>query len=306
MTDPTRASRASAPAALDQLETMLDLVRWGASRFAEAGVCLGHGTDDPVDEALALVLHAVHLAPGVPDDLLRARLTREERERAVDLLLRRIEERRPAAYLTRRAWFAGLELYVDERVLVPRSPLAEWIERGFQPWLDPERVERVLDVGTGSGCIAIACAFAFPHAEVDAVDISADALEVASVNIRDHGLAGRMCTLESDLLGMVSGHYDLIVSNPPYVPEDEVDRLPPEHRHEPRVGLAAGADGLAQVHGILAQAPAHLSPRGVLVVEVGASREALLTAYPDLPFVWLDLERGGENVFLLTAAALAP
>jgi len=259
-----------------------------------------------VDEATELVLYALCFEPGVPDELLRARLTRAERAQVVELLRRRIVERRPAPHLTGRAWFAGLRFYVDERVLVPRSPIGEWIERGFEPWLIPENVTRVLDLGTGSGCIAIACAAAFPGALIDAVDTSQDALVVATRNVNAHGVEARVRVIESDLYAALGAHrYDLIVSNPPYVDAQEMAKLPPEHRHEPRSALASGSDGLDCVRRILAGAHARLAPGGVLVVEVGATRAALERAFPELAFVWLELARGGENVFLLTATDLA-
>lgn len=290
--------------ALAELVTGWDFVRWGASRFGEAELAFGHGTDNAVDEAAALVCHALHLDPDVSAEVLRGQLLASERRAVAELLVRRVRERVPAAYLTRRAWFAGLPVYVDERVAVPRSPIAEWIERGFEPWLERGRVRRVLDLGTGSGCIAVACAVAFPEARVDAVDVSADALEVAAVNVRRHGLTHRVRTLRSDLFERVQGPYHLIVSNPPYVDEATLAELPPEYQHEPRAALAAGADGLDCVRRILAEAGRHLASDGALVVEVGLARAALEAAFPDLPFVWLELERGGENVFLLTAEAL--
>lgn len=293
-------------AAVDELASAADLIRWGASRFEEHGLCYAHGTDNAVDEATELVRYALWLEPGIADELLSARLTRVEREQAVELLRRRIVERCPAPYLTHRAWFAGLRFYVDERVLVPRSPIAEWIERGFEPWLVAENVTRVLDLGTGSGCIAIACAAAFPAASIDAVDTSPDALAVALHNVEAHRVAERVRVIGSDLYAELGTRlYDLIVSNPPYVDAREMAALPPEHRHEPRAALASGADGLDCVRRILAGAPAHLAADGVLVVEVGASRVALEAAFPELPLVWLELARGGENVFLLTANDLA-
>ena len=290
--------------ALEELDTPLDYIRWGASRFNEFGLVFGHGTDNAVDEALCLVLHALHLAPGVPDEVLRARLTRAEKVAVTELLRRRIETRKPAAYLTREAWFAGLRFYVDERVLVPRSPLAEWIERGFEPWLDPNRVQRVLDLATGSGCIAIACAAAFPEAQVDASDISGDALAVAALNVRDHGLESRVQLHHSKGFDALPEAYDLIVSNPPYVSLASYETLPREYRYEPEQGLVAGADGLAVVDEILRDARDHLTPGGLLVVEVGESAPALVEKYPHLPFTWLDMTRGGDHVFALTREQL--
>ena len=295
---------AQARDAVEELRTIVDLVRWGAARLDAAGVVFGHGTDNAVDEALALVLHAAGLGPGAPESLFAARLTRAERREAADLIVRRIRERVPAPYLTGRAWFAGLEFACDARALVPRSPIAEWIERGFEPWLDPDAVERVLEIGTGGGAIAIACATAFPNATVDAIDVSDAALELARENCAAHDVGDRVGLLRSDVYDGVSDRYDLIVSNPPYVDAETMAVLDPEYRHEPRLGLEAGADGLDCVRRILAGASRHLRPGGVLVCEVGASRPALERAFPALAFTWLDLSRGGEGVFLLTGEQL--
>ena len=291
--------------ALDELHTITDLVRWGAARLDGAGVTFGHGADNAVDEALALVLHAAGLRPGAPEPLFSARLTTRERRAAVDLVVRRIRERIPAPYLTGRAWFAGLELACDPRALAPRSPIAEWIERGFEPWLDPDSVERVLEIGTGGGAIAIACAMAFPGATIDAVDVSDDALALARENCAAHGVEDRVRLSRSDVYTGVRGRYDLIVGNPPYVDAATMASLDPEYRHEPRLGLAGGADGLDCVRRILDGAGGHLRTGGVLVCEVGASRPALERAFPEAGFTWLELERGGEGVFLLTGAQLA-
>ena len=295
---------AQARDAVEELRTITDLARWGAARLDEAGVVFGHGTDNAVDEALALVLHAAGLRPGAPEPLFASRLTTAERRAAVELIVRRIRERVPAPYLTGRAWFAGLEFACDSRALVPRSPIAEWIERGFEPWLDPDAVERVLEIGTGGGAIAIACAMAFPNATVDAVDVCDAALELAGENCVAHDIDDRIRLFESDVYGAVSGRYDLIVSNPPYVEAEAMASLDPEYLHEPRIGLEAGADGLDCVRAILEGAHDHLRPRGVVICEVGASRAALERAYPAVAFTWLDLARGGEGVFLLEGADL--
>lgn len=291
-------------AAQSELRTIADVIRWGASRFNAAELCFGHGFDNAVDEATALALHALHLDPPLAAELFAARLTEPERDLVLALFARRIKERIPAAYLMGQAWFAGLALHVDERVLIPRSPIAEWIERGFAPWIEPEQVKRVLDLGTGSGAIAIACALAFSAAEVDAVDVAQGALEVARSNIQAFGLQLRVHTVHSDLFSALQGCYDLIVSNPPYVDAALLAGLPPEYHHEPRQALAAGEDGLAYVRRILLEAGDYLCPGGVLVVEVGASRAALEQAFPELPFTWLEFQRGGENVFLLIADQL--
>jgi ribosomal protein L3 glutamine methyltransferase len=288
-----------------ELKSLRDCVRWGASRFGAAGLWFGHGTDNALDEALLLVLHAVHLDHDLPSDFLDSRITAAERTEIVGLLRRRIDERIPAAYLTHRARFAGKWYYVDEHVLVPRSPLAELIERRFTPWADAESIGRVLDLCTGSGCIAVACAHAFPDARVDATEVSAAAAAVAVRNVRDHGVGDRVEVLIGDLYGPIGGtRYDLILSNPPYVSEAEMEELPAEYRREPALGLAAGPDGLDLVRRILADARRHLNPGGILVVEVGDSADRLAAVYPDVPFLWLEFERGGGGVFLLTAAQL--
>jgi len=292
--------------ALDELTTMRDFVRWAASRFNEAGLVFAHGTDNALDEAATLVLHTLHLPPLVPEGFWDAALTRQEAEQVLGRVEKRVRERLPLPYITGEAWFAGLPFHVDKRVLVPRSPIAELIEAGFIPWLDPEHVERVLDIGTGSGCIAIGCAAAFPQARVDAADVSADALVLARRNIRRHHLEERVTAMESDVYaGLGDGErYDLIVSNPPYVDALDMAGLPPEYRQEPRLGLEAGGDGLDVVRRILAGADERLTPRGVLVVEVGNSEVAVAETWPRVPFLWLEFERGGHGVFLLTAQQL--
>jgi ribosomal protein L3 glutamine methyltransferase len=271
-------------------------------------VFYGHGTDNALDEAAALILHALSLSHDAGPSAYARRVGAASQRRVESLIARRIDERIPAVYLTNQTWFAGLPFYVDPRVLIPRSALAELIERRFAPWIDPPRVRRVLDVGTGSGCIAIACAMAFPRARVDAVDISTDALEVAKVNVRKHRLGRRVRLVESDhfaALSNISGRtYDIIVSNPPYVGAREMRSLPPEYRHEPRIALAAGNSGLDSVRVILQEAGRYLRPRGLLVVEVGNTETAVRGVFRDFPFIWLDFERGGGGVFLLTAEQL--
>lgn len=293
-----------AAADLSGLRTVRDFIRWGASRFAEAGLVFGHGTDNALDEAAALVLHALHLPPDLPEAWLGAALTRGEREAVAALLRRRIEERLPAAYLTGEAWFAGLPFQVDARVLIPRSPIAELIEHGFEPWAAGIEVRRILDLGTGSGCIGIACALAFPEAEVDLADVSAEALEVARANVARHGLEGRVRAVRSDGFAALDGTYDLIVSNPPYVSAAQMRALPPEHRHEPALALAAGPEGLDFALRILREAPARLRDPGLLVVEVGEAADALQARLPELPLIWPEFARGGDGVFVIGAAQL--
>ena len=281
------------------------LIERGARRLSRARVFFGHGTDNARDEAAALVLHALRLPHDAAAAHYRRRVQAAAAARAMALISRRIQERIPAAYLTGVSGFAGLRFRVDARVLVPRSPIAELIERRFEPWIAPGRVRRVLDVGTGSGCIAIATARAFPRARVDAVDVSPEALAVARANVRWHRLARRVRLVRSDHFSALKrSTYDIIVTNPPYVGARELNSLPPEYRHEPRVALAAGRTGLDSVRVILREAARHLRSRGLLVVEVGNSERALRRAFPRLPFMWLEFERGGGGVFLLTREEL--
>jgi len=290
----------------ESLQTVRDFIRWGASRFNEAGLFFGHGTDNALDEAVQLVLHALHLPPDLPPAYLESRLTPVERQEVASLLRRRMEERVPAAYLTNKAWFAGLEFYVNDQVLVPRSPFAELIENGLQPWVEPEGVGRILDLCSGSGCIGIAVAMHLPQTRVDLVEISETALAVARRNIADYGLEERVRAINSDLFeGLGGERYDVILSNPPYVGAEELEGLPAEYRREPALGLAGGEDGLDLVRRILRDASRHLEPGGVIIVEVGNSKQTLAAAYPEVPFLWLEFERGGEGVFLLTAEQLA-
>lgn len=286
---------------IDELATMGDFVRWGASRFNEAGLYYGHGTENALDEAFHLVSFALHLPHEIPPYMIETRLTREERSAVYALLKKRVDSRLPAPYLTHEAWFAGLPFFVDERALVPRSPIAELIEAGFEPWIDPERVENILDLCTGSGCIAIASALAFPFAAVDATDLSGDALEVARKNVARHEVEDQLNLVQGDLFqGLEGRRYDIIVSNPPYVDAEDMAALPKEFHHEPAFALAAGEDGLDIVRRILAQAGEYLNEDGILIIEVGNSAAALVEAYPDALFTWLEFEHGGHGVFLLT------
>ena len=281
------------------------LIHWGADLFEQAGLAFGHGTDNALDESAALVLHELQIGYDQPDAVLDAELQEEDRLRVIALLERRVASRKPAAYLVNEARFAGLSFYVDERVLVPRSPIAELVEAGFAPWIDPRRVRKVLDLCCGSGCIGIACAWAFPDARVDMADLSTDALDVAGENIRRHHLESRVRAVESNLFAaLTEARYDIIVSNPPYVPRQEVRELPAEYRHEPALGLVAGSDGLDVVSSILNEAAAYLHDDGILVVEVGDSQQRLVEQYPGVPFLWLEFEYGGDGVFMLEAARL--
>lgn len=286
----------------DALVTLRDFIRWAASRFSEAELCFGHGTDNALDEAVMLVLHALHLQPDLPSVYLDSRLTENERREVIELLLRRVEERIPGAYLMGEAWFAGLPFYVNEQVLIPRSPIGELIEAGFEPWIGKLTVSRILDLCTGSGCIGIASALRFSDAEVDLADISEPALALAGRNLARHGLEGRVRVIQSDLFRALAGRrYDIILSNPPYVSRHELAGLPREFRWEPDLGLEAGEDGLDVVKRVLREVSSYLAPGGIVIMEVGSSAEALMAHYPDVSFTWLDFERGGDGVFLLTA-----
>jgi ribosomal protein L3 glutamine methyltransferase len=284
--------------------TVQHLIARGARRLKRARVFFGHGTDNAWDESAALIWHALQLP--APSAKSYARVTSPDEQRlARALITRRIQERKPAVYLTGEIWFAGLKFKTDPRALIPRSPIAELIERRFAPWIDARRVRRVLDIGTGNGCIAIASAKWLPRARIDAVDISPQALTLAAENVRRHRLKTRVRLIESDYFSALKGErYDIIVSNPPYVGARELRSLPAEYRHEPRMALASGRDGMDAVRAILAGAGRHLNPGGILIVEVGNTEVAVRRAFASLPFTWLTFERGGGGVFVLSAEQL--
>lgn len=286
--------------ALEDLRSPLDFIRWGTRLFNQQNIFLGHGTDDIQDEALYIVAHCIGMSPEQVNTFKDVNLLTSERQQLVALLIKRVTERIPAAYLTKQAWFAGLNFYVDQRVLIPRSPFAELIESEFRPWIDPEGVQDILDMCTGSACIAIASACYFPDAKVDAADISPHALEVARINVDKHELGHRVTLYESDLFKQIpKKQYDLIISNPPYVATQELNSLPPEYAHEPNLGLEAGFSGLRFALNILYAASDYLRDGGSLFVEVGASQQRLMEVLPQVPFTWVDLERGGEGIFFM-------
>ena len=288
-----------------QLSTIQDFIDWGARKLGDASLFYGHGTENALDEAAYLILNALNLPYDLAPEALQVELPLNTREAILHVLDRRITEQKPAAYLTNEALFSGLSFYVDERVLIPRSPIAELIEERFSPWINESRVNRILDLCTGSGCIAIASAYAFPDTIVDAVDLSDDALQVAHINIERHKMNDRVFPVKSDLFTGLSGRkYDIIVSNPPYVSKQEMEQLPREYMHEPAFGLESGEKGLDATITILRQSADFLNPNGILVVEVGNSEGALVERFPEVPFMWLEFERGGHGVFLLTVEQL--
>lgn len=291
----------------EELITLRDFLRWAVSRFNQAELCFGHGTQNAYDEAAYLILHTLHLPPDRLEPFLDASLTAAEREALFQILDRRVRERVPAAYLTHEAWLGDYRFHVDERVLVPRSHIAELlIDDGLAPWLDgADAVSDALDLCTGSGCLAVLLAEAFPNARVDAADISPEALEVARRNVADYGLGERIDLVRSDLFAQLGGRsYDIIIANPPYVTATAMQSLPAEYRHEPALALAAGEDGLDVVRRLIAEAGRHLKPSGILVVEVGSGREAVERAFPRLDLTWLSTRAGADEVFLLQRKAL--
>ncbi len=291
--------------AVDELSTVNDMMRWAVSHFNGAGLFYGHGTDNAWDEAVQLILPTLNLTPMLSEEIRAARLTRSERQQVAELVARRVDERIPAPYLTNKAWFCGIEFYVDERVIVPRSPIGELIGNHFAPWLAYEPA-RIMDLCTGSGCIAIALAREFPEAEVDAIDLSEEALEVTQINIDMYGLEQQVIPIASDLFTALPAgdRYDLIVSNPPYVDAEDLYDMPEEFSHEPELALAAGHDGLDLAKRILANAGEFLNEHGLLVVEVGNSCVQLQAQYPQIPFNWVEFEHGGLGVFVMTKAEL--
>jgi ribosomal protein L3 glutamine methyltransferase len=285
--------------------TIKDFYRYALSKAYEANLYYGHGTDNPEDDLLWLVLASLNLPLTTDASLLDARLTAAEKQHLCAQLTKRIDDRIPVAYLINKAWFCGLPFYVDEHVLIPRSPIAELIEQHFAPWVDPFEVDNILDLCTGSGCIAIALAYAFPDACVTGVDISEEALHVAIRNRKEHHLESQVNFFQSDVWSEIpSERFNLIVSNPPYVSDEEMETLPIEYRHEPDMALRANEKGLAIVEQILQQAKHYLTEKGILVVEVGNSEPILIEKYPHVPFTWLEFERGGQGIFLLTAEQL--
>ncbi|WP_301101586.1 50S ribosomal protein L3 N(5)-glutamine methyltransferase [Propionivibrio sp.] len=287
--------------AQNELSTLRDLMRFSVSRFCEAGLFFGHGTDNAWDESAYLLLHTLHLPLDRLEPFMDARLTSDERAAALRMIERRISERLPAAYLTHEAWLGDCRFYVDERVIVPRSHIAELLREQLSPWIDdPWAVGSVLDLCTGSGCLAILAANAFPEARVDAVDLSPGALAVAQRNVDDYRLGSRLRLIECDAFSGITGQrYDLIISNPPYVNAESMAALPEEYRREPRLALASGEDGLDFVRIILREAPGHLNPNGILIVEIGNNQNELELAFPETSFTWLDTSAGDQYVFML-------
>jgi ribosomal protein L3 glutamine methyltransferase len=290
----------------EALLTIRDWLRYSVSRLEENGVFFGHGTDNAYDESVWLVMSALHLPLDTLDNFLDARITRDEAKHLAHLIERRVTERVPTAYLLREAWLKGFKFYVDERVIVPRSFIAELLEDGLAPWIEyPEMVESAADICTGSGCLGVLLAHAFPNATVDVVDISPDAIAVANINIKNYGLEEQITAVQSDMFSGLKGKkYDLIISNPPYVDAPAMSALPQEYRNEPQIALGSGDAGLDHTHILLKEAKKYLNDDGILVVEIGHNRDALLDTYPELPFTWLDVESGNEFVFLLTKEQL--
>ena len=289
-----------------ELHTIRDWLRYAVSRFEEAGIFYGHGTANAYDEAAWLILSALHLPQDTLENFFDAVILEQERRKLAHLIERRVTERIPTAYLVREAWLKGYKFYVDERVIIPRSFIAELLENSLSPWVEyPDMIESAADICTGSGCLGILLADAFPSADIDVVDISSDAIAVANINIANYGLQDRVHAIKSDMFTSLAGKtYDLIISNPPYVDASSMASLPAEYRNEPQGALGSGIGGLDHTDTLLREAPKHLNDGGLLVVEIGHNRDALLEAYPELPFTWLEVEAGNEFVFLLTKEQL--
>lgn len=291
--------------AAKELTTIRDILRFAVSRFNDAELFFGHGSDNAHDEAAYLILHTLNLPLDTLDPYLNAKLLQTEKEEVLALIERRVTERLPVAYLTNQAWQGDFDFYVDERVIVPRSFIYELLGDSLTPWIEyPELVNRALDLCTGSACLAIQMAHHYPAAEINAVDLSLDALEVAAINVEEYGLEDRISLIHTDLFEGLEGTYDLIVSNPPYVDAESVDALPDEYLHEPELALGSGQDGLDATREIILQAAKFLNPKGVLLVEIGHNRDVLEAAYPELPFTWLETSGGDGFVFLLTREQL--
>jgi ribosomal protein L3 glutamine methyltransferase len=287
---------------LSPLSSIRDWIRYAVSRFERSDIFFGHGTDNSYDEAVWLVMRALHLPMDTVDNFLDARLSTSESSHLAELIERRVTERIPTAYLLNEAWLQGYAFYVDERVIVPRSFIAELLPDGLTPWLEyPEMVESAVDICTGSGCLGVLLAEAYPYAHVDVVDISSDAIDVCNLNIAKYGMESRISAIQSDMFAALKGRtYDLIISNPPYVDAPSMAQLPEEYRNEPQIALGSGEAGLDHTHTILREAKHYLNDGGILVVEIGHNRDALCEAYPDMPFTWLETSSGDQFVFLLT------
>jgi ribosomal protein L3 glutamine methyltransferase len=292
--------------AITHLLTIRDWLRYSVSRFEEAGIFFGHGTDNAYDESVWLIMSALHLPMDTLENFFDARITPSEVKHLAHLIERRVTERIPTAYLLREAWLKGFKFYVDERVIVPRSFIAELLENGLHPWIEyQEMVESAADICTGSGCLGVLLAHTFPNAAIDVVDISPDAIAVANINIKNYGLDEQVTAIKSDMFTALTGKtYDLIISNPPYVDADAMSTLPAEYRNEPQIALGSGNDGLDHTHTLLREAAKHLNDGGLLIVEIGHNRDALLAAYPELPFTWLEVESGNQFVFMLSKEQL--
>ncbi|MBK4775489.1 50S ribosomal protein L3 N(5)-glutamine methyltransferase [Candidatus Pantoea edessiphila] len=290
--------------ALNELRTIQDMLRWTVSRFLATKIFYGHGADNPWDEAVQLILPSLFLPIDIKEQICHSRLTSSERNHIIKLVTRRINECIPTAYLTNKAWFCGYEFYVDNRVIIPRSPISELIENNFIG-LIKNTPDHILDMCTGSGCIAISCAYVFPQAKIDAVDISTDALDVARQNITEHHFINNVNLIQSDLFSKLSNiKYDLIITNPPYVSIEEINTLPNEYHYEPKIGLAAGIDGLKIIRRILAGASNYLNDNGIIICEVGDNMIQIIEQYSDIPFNWLKFDNGGEGVFMITRKQL--